>query len=622
MKKLMAVLVSVVLLCSAVLPALAEPSVKDETVYVLAEPDGAARRIIVSDWLSNPDGEAKLADASTLGEIVNVKGEQTFDGSVWLADGADIYYQGESAETLPVAMKITYTLDGQEITPEELAGRDGHVVIRFDYDVAQTSDIQVNGQTKTLTVPYVFVTGALLENDVFTNVQTVNGHLVNDGDHTVVLGIALPDMQKSLALDSETLTLPEFVEIEADVKQFALPVTVTIATSEAFAALDADKLNDTETLKNAVAELTDGMNQLLDGGTQLYDGLTELADGTDQLAEGASALSDGLNTLIEHNESLVNGSARVFSTLLATANQQLAASGAEVPELTVENYAETLSTLIDSMSEEGIAQQARVQVEQAVRAQEEQVKAAVTQAVEAEMEAQVEAGIQAEVLSQVLSAVNMTEESYAAAKENGLLSAEQQTQIEGAVKQQMATAEIGAMKKQQLEAALASEDVQALIAQNTEQQVQALIDQNMNGEEVQQQIAQAMEQYQTASASLTALKEQLDSYNTFHTGLVAYTDGTASAADGAAQLSAAIPALQDGVTQLQSGALAMKDGLNTFYQDGVEKLNTLVNEDLEALLARARGLILAAQGAQNYSGIAENTDGAVRYLWRTDAIEP
>ena len=50
MKKLMAILLSLTLACAAVLPALAEGK-KDETVYVLANPDGSARRVIVSDYL-------------------------------------------------------------------------------------------------------------------------------------------------------------------------------------------------------------------------------------------------------------------------------------------------------------------------------------------------------------------------------------------------------------------------------------------------------------------------------------------------------------------------------------------------------------------------------------------
>lgn len=148
-----------------------------------------------------------------------------------------------------------------------------------------------------------------------------------------------------------------------------------------------------------------------------------------------------------------------------------------------------------------------------------------------------------------------------------------------------------------------------------------LIQQNMASSDVQKQIEQSVQQYQATCATLTALKEQLDSYNAFHTGLISYTEGAASAAEGAAQLKDSLPALQEGIGKLQEGVLSLKNGLTTFDTDGIDKLDELVNVDLETLLARMRSLIRGAQDDQQYSGLAENTEGAVRYIWRTDAIE-
>lgn len=153
MKKLMAILISLALLCAAALPALAEGPVKDETVYVLSTPDGAARKIIVSDWLSNPDKAAQLSDATLLTDVENIKGDQTLEGGVWQADGQDVYYQGECSEPLPIDVTITYTLDGEEISPEALAGRDGRVRIRFDYTVTKTATVEIGGQNETISTP-------------------------------------------------------------------------------------------------------------------------------------------------------------------------------------------------------------------------------------------------------------------------------------------------------------------------------------------------------------------------------------------------------------------------------------------------------------------------------------
>lgn len=607
MKKLIAFMLSLTLVCAMALPAFAEGAAKDETVYILARPDGTAEKIIVSDWLSNPDGAKELADVTALTGVENVKGKQTFDGSVWLADGEDIYYQGVSDAPLPVSLTVSYTLDGEPVLPEELAGKSGHVVIRFDYAVSAT--------VGEVSVPYVFLTGALLDNDVFTNVSAVNASIVNDGDRTLVAGIALPGLCESLGLEEEDLTLPETITIEADAADITLPLTLTLATSEPFAQLDADKLNDADSLKASVSELTSGMAQLLDGSDQLITGLTSLSTGANALADGVTALSTGLNTLIENNAALTDGSAQVFDTLLATASEQLTAAGLEAPALTADTYADTLDALMAAMTPEALTQQARAQVEQAVRAQEDAVKAAVTQAVEAEVTAQVNAAVEENVRTQVLAAMDMTPDAYAAALAGGMLTEEQQAQIESAVQQQLASGDVQALSAQQTAAQMASDDVQALIAQQTEAQIVALIDQNLASDEVQQQIA---EQVQSAQASLSALKAQLDSYAAFHAGLVAYTEGAANAASGAAQLQESMPDLLDGVTALQDGASALKEGLTAFNTEGVAKLDTLVNEDLDALLTRVRALIAAAQSDLTYSGIADGMDGAVRYIWRTD----
>ena len=57
----------------------------------------------------------------------------------------DIYYQGNITKELPVDMKITYTLDGKTVSPEELAGQSGQVTIRFDYTNRQKEKVETNG---------------------------------------------------------------------------------------------------------------------------------------------------------------------------------------------------------------------------------------------------------------------------------------------------------------------------------------------------------------------------------------------------------------------------------------------------------------------------------------------
>ncbi len=370
-------------------------NVKDETVYVLAGADGSVRKIIVSDWIQNALGSDAINDVTQLTGIENVKGNESYtmggnSSCVWNAKGNDIYYQGDLDQELPVAVTASYMLDGQPISPAELAGKSGKVTIRFDYTNHQYELLEIDGKQEKIYVPFAMLTGLMLDNDVFTNVSVTNGKIMNDGDRTIVAGLAFPGLQESLGLDRDTLELPDYIEITANVERYELETTVTLAVNELFndaasTMEDNDDLDGLGELDDKLDELTDAMDQLIDGSSRLYDGLCTLLDsskelvaGIDQLAAGAAqlkqgaeglsagaaqlqagaaALDQGLDRLAGQNDALNGGAAQVFQSLLASANSQLAAAGVQAPELTMENYGQVLDGVIAAAGESPAAQQ-------------------------------------------------------------------------------------------------------------------------------------------------------------------------------------------------------------------------------------------------------------------------
>lgn len=680
MKKRMCLLLSLILVFCAAGGALAETT-KDETVYVLANAEGEAKRVIVSDWLTNPDGEKDLADATTLKDAKAVKGSAFLKDGVWYnADGADVYYQGDAENPLPVNLTVSYTLDGEAKTAAEMTGKSGRVTIRVACDVKETKD--------GVKVPFAALTAALLDNDVFTNIEVTNGKFLDDGDRTVVVGWALPGLQETLKLDAETVTLPEYVEISADAKNFEAPTTLTVVTNELFSAVDVDSIDATELteninklkdgmaqLKDGASRLADGVSALKDGAKTLADGATELKNGAEALKEGANPLGDGvsqlndgataletgsaqltegLNTLTANNEALASGATKLFETVLGIANTQLSAAMENAPTLTIENYEETLTALLDACSEAGIDKQLHDQVEAVVNQNRAKIEEAVTAKVQETVAAQVEEAVRENVTAQVLAAMDMTPDTYKAAVESGALTDAQKNQIAAAVDAQMKSQEVKAVLAQQTEQTMGSDEIKATIEQNVNEQVEALTQQNMASKDVQAKRAAALEQGQAAAASLTALKAQLDDYRTFYDGLNAYLAGTAQAANGAselktgaAQLAAGteelngkvpallegigslsngmntltenLPSLTDGVQQLLDGANELKDGLNTFDEEGVSKLVSLVEDDLADMLDRVKAALNAANAYTTYTSLGENMTGRVRFVWRTDA---
>ena len=277
-------------------------NVKDETVYVLAGADGSVQKIIVSDWIQNALGSDAINDVTQLTGIENVKGNESYtmggnSSCVWNAKGTDIYYQGDLDQELPVAVTVSYMLDGQPIAPAELAGKSGKVTIRFDYTNHQYELLEIDGKEEKIYVPFAMLTGLMLDNDVFTNVSVTNGKIMNDGDRTIVAGLAFPGLQESLGLDRDTLELPDYIEITANVERYELETTVTLAVNELFndaasTMEDNDDLDGLGELDDKLDELTDAMDQLIDGSSRLYDGLCTLLDSSKELVAGIDQLAE------------------------------------------------------------------------------------------------------------------------------------------------------------------------------------------------------------------------------------------------------------------------------------------------------------------------------------------
>lgn len=636
---------------------------KDETVYVLAGADGSVQKIIVSDWLKNELGSASLTDKSGLSNIENVKGDESYsingdNMTVWDAQGNDIYYQGDIQKELPVGLTVRYTLNGKTVSPEQLKGQSGKVTIRFDYENRQYETVQINGQNQRIYVPFAMLTGMILDNDTFRNVTVTNGKLVNDGDRTVVVGLAFPGLQENLNLSRDQLSIPSSVEITADVTDFSLGMTVTLACNDLFSQLGDVDLGSLDAA-GSLNKLTDAMDQLLNGSSALYDGLTtlldksgELAAGVEELAQGAAAikagadsldegaaelkagladLSEGLNKLSANSAALNGGAEQVFNSLLETATAQIRAKGLTVPDLTIENYAEELNKLIKSLDETTVYENALTQVTDAVEKQRPLITQKVTAAVRQEVETKVTAAVkteattaaQAQVAENVIrTATRMTKKDYDAAVAAGqipqatqdavnaaiqaqLSDPDVQKQINATVEAQMASETVKNTIKAQTDAQMRTEKVQTTISQNVELQVKKAIAENMASDEVQKQLQAASE----GSKTLIALKASLDDYNAFYLGLLDYTAGVDEAAEGSNELYAGAGDLKDGTAELRAGAAKLYAGVLQL-KDGTPALVSGVTQLKDGAMQLSEGLQqLNKEGIQKLTKLLQDDLG-------------
>lgn len=550
---------------------------QEDAIYVLTQADGTWKKTLYSDGTEGTDTVAQ--------------------------------------DALPIDLTVSYQLDGKPVTPEALAGKSGKVTIRYEYKNRKSGDVTLDGKRETLFTPYTVLTGMLLDSEKFQNVTVSNGKIMDDGNHTAVIGIAFPGLQENLGIEEEDLELPSFVEITADVQDFSLDMTVTLVTDALWNELDLDELDSLDDLTDSVGKLTDAMDQLMGGSQELYDGLNtllgksdELVGGIDQLSDGAKSLRDGanaldagalqlqsgagqlsagLNTIDAQSDSLRSAAGQVFHSLLSSANSQLANAGISAPAMSIGNYSQVLAGVIDSLDETAVYNQALAAVTAAVEAQRENIAAQVRAAVQENIRQQVTAAYQGEITQQVTEAVyaqvtaeviqaatGMDPESYAAAVEAGLISEEDQAAISAAIEEQKHSDAVNQLIADTVAAKMASEEIQAameaavtqqmeseeaanLIETEIEHQIEKAIADQMASPEVQSQLAAASQ----GAQAVIALKTSLDSYNAFYLGIQSYTAAVSQAASGAEELKSGIDSLKAGAGELSGGAAQLYSGI-------------------------------------------------------------
>ena len=337
-------------------PEHSSTSGKNETVYVIKNSDGT-KKTIVSAWLKNPDGSATMKDVADLENIEIVKGdgklEKNENGIItWNTAGGDVYYSGTAKKDAPVDVDITYTLDGAEVKAYDLKCKSGHLVIKIDYKNTMSKLVTgKDGKEYTIYMPFIMSTGMILDNTRFSNITAENGEVVNDGDHTMVMGVGFPGLYDSLGLDTidfskidkdkkiEKSDIPDSVTIECDVKDCDEFSALTVAKT--FDINKISKTYDIGKLDADIDDMTDGMKKLIDGSEDLHTGISKvnkgvkslqsgtraLSSGADSLAKGAKKLSSGTNTLAVGAKDLNAGMSKLNKALPSESDAKKLAAG-------------------------------------------------------------------------------------------------------------------------------------------------------------------------------------------------------------------------------------------------------------------------------------------------------
>lgn len=598
---------------------------KEQTVYVNADENGNTEKIIVSNWLKNSEKDATLEDKSNLKNIQNVKGNETFvqdnDGMLtWNADGKDIYYQGETEEKLPVSVKLTYFLNGEEIPASELAGKSGKVKIRIDYE--NSSDI-----------PFMMMTGMILPTETFTNIEVKNGKVISDGENNIVVGLGFPGLSESLKLSEidgmDNDKIPDYVEIEADTKDFSLALTATVVTNGALKELGFDKIDSIDELNDKINMLTDSSELLVKGSKELQNGVAQLnasvdtfVSGLNSADSGAGQLKNGIDMMNNQKAELVGGVNRL-SEGIGTLN-----SGAKTLQEGIKNYTENASNLSMGLgklygglqsSMAGFAQL------QGMQQQLEGLKTGLTgavgymnQAVGVIDSVSQDANIQqVQNVKNAMDAAGLSEEQKSEVlKHLGMISVNAQL---NSAKQGLETIamNIGNVKIDTGALTQLSEGMQGVsdAVKQLKDGSEALCSNNQALNIGAAQLAAGSDELFIGSAGLRTGAGELSN------GIGQLANGAAILKNGTGQLAAGGTELKTGTAKLQEGSAQLAGGMQKFDDEGIQKLADVLQGELKNVLNRLKTVVDKDEAYTAFDGENDGERGKVKFIIKTAEIK-
>ena len=567
---------------------------KSETVYAVMNGDGSIKSTTVSEHLYSASGLANVTDKTTLTDIQNTESDAEFTQNgeelVWNTNDTDVYYKGNTDKALPIDVKVTYALDGQEAALEDIIGKSGHLTVTVNLKNNETGTVNVNGKDRTIVTPLITAVGVILGGDA-ANVTAEHGMIESAAKSSVAAFVTLPGVKDSLSgllpdeVDSIEDYLQDTVTVEADVEDFTCP-QVMVACATSTAALGTDNVFDL----SSINDLTDGINQLNDAMSQLMDGASQLVDGTSQLAGGVLALLDGANTLNNgaaalddglgqltngldtlsaNNAALNAGAQQVADGVLASANKTLKEGGLIDEDMTWSNYEaviDNILTMNDKTLAAGRKKMVRTIWEQAPSFKDSQLDLALY--------------LSATKTNHDLEAALKLMQNFDASMLTGALEMVTNVDAKNAIHEEL---------KYQIENSQDMADVRAL------------------------------------KTSLSQIQFFVSSVNQYTAGVQTAADGAHSAKDGSAQLAAGTKTLYDGVNtlntgagQLNDGAGQLNDGLNQFNEEGISKLTGALDQDqLHGLKTVLDEMTDRLNDYTSFAGAPDDAESSVKFVYKT-----
>ena len=616
---------------------------KDETVYTKVKNNGEIYQTIVNTHLKNIEELEELGDISILEDIENVNGNEEFTQNgnkmVWKANKKDIYYQGKTDKEIPIKCEITYKLDGEEISADEIAGKSGLVEITVKYENKDEHEVQINGKTEKMYTPFVVVLGTIVDNAKASNISVSSGKIIDNGKNTIVAGIALPGMQESLGVNKEDIEIPNSITITLDATEFEMENMYSYITPKIFENSDIENLDKLDELYDQMNLLKSASTQIVKGATSLNEGVSTLSNKTNKFSEAVKTYTDGVNTVnvnyqkidngiqtldngvttLKNGANSINKGVNELSTGITSLNQGVKA-GKTQAEQTLTDSKESLlkgiDLLIQGKDQEtaGIEQVVKLGntslgtgIKTSINQNLSNVNTAINQVLQNENLEFTEA--QKQAIGQVLVQLDTT-----------AINNQIDTAVQTATNKEIETIEGISNSKDGIKENLKTMKTQS--ETQFDQGISAIsngFDQIIEGTNtlqsaVDNKLAKGTSELYNGTESLK------QGSSTLKSGSAQIKNGVQTLSNSGLELSEASTMLSEGTEELAKGSSELKKGAESFDREGVSKIADFVISNVKDVQDRIEKMQELANEYNNFSGIEDGVEGSVKFIMMSDKI--
>lgn len=561
---------------------------KDETIYAKLENNGQVEKVIVTEHLEGTN-EDKTIDKSTLQNIMNISGNEKFtieDGRIiWESNGKDIYYQGTTDKELPISLEIKYYLNGKESSIKDMLGKKGKVTIELKYTNNDRHIVKINGKNEILYTPFVVASTTIISNKDNKNINVTNGKVITNGTTSIIAMISTPGLYESLGIDK--LKEMDTAVITYDTDSFELSSIYSIATPKLIESSDLDIFDNIDkiyssinTLSSSSNKLKNGSNEILNGANKLKDGVSKLVDGVNKLYGGSKLIKNSIEEAIE-NLRKDNSPAIDDNTLAYIKNEAITNSKSRAIEKAKEEvnktFTEEYKNLIASQAVEKLKSNSTYQDLQNKKLMLE--KSGITPSL---INICTSENIPSEYLE---TCINNKEYITQYTTLNQMITLMQETAKQTAIE----TAYQTAIQTSTSVAGSVSEQVAGEVSTSVAKQVAA------NAKEKAKE---------TTISSLSTLLEALNELSS-----------------GLNELNTKVSELDNGTQQLKEGISSLDSGLSLFNSQGINKISSLVNNDVKTLEGKVKALGKLSIDYKTFDDIEGNANGSSKIIMIVEAIE-